>query len=97
MITVALAFPLGVMAAVKKGTSLDTMANLIAVLDNHLPAVLGRYCAHSDLCGPLRWLPVAGMGTVWHYILPPDFTLGWFMVAGMMRLLRSSMLDVHGQ
>jgi peptide/nickel transport system permease protein len=41
----------------------------------------------------LRWLPVAGVGGVSHYILPA-FTLGWFVVAGMMRLLRSSMLDV---
>jgi peptide/nickel transport system permease protein len=42
-----------------------------------------------------RWLPVAGVGTVWHYVLPA-FTLGWFVVAGMMRLLRSSMLDILG-
>jgi peptide/nickel transport system permease protein len=41
----------------------------------------------------LRWLPVAGTGSLWHYILPA-FTLGWFLVAGIMRLLRSSMLDV---
>jgi peptide/nickel transport system permease protein len=41
----------------------------------------------------LRWLPVAGTGSLWHYILP-GFTLGWFLVAGIMRLLRSSMLDV---
>jgi len=38
-------------------------------------------------------LPVAGTGSPWHYILP-GFTLGWFLVAGIMRLLRSSMLDV---
>ncbi len=43
----------------------------------------------------LRWLPVAGVGSVWHYVLPA-FTLGWFVVAGMMRLLRSSMLDILG-
>ena len=43
----------------------------------------------------LRWLPVAGVGSVAHYVLPA-FTLGWFVVAGMMRLLRSSMLDVLG-
>jgi peptide/nickel transport system permease protein len=41
----------------------------------------------------LRLLPVAGTGSVYHYILP-GFTLGWFLVAGIMRLLRSSMLEV---
>jgi peptide/nickel transport system permease protein len=43
----------------------------------------------------LHWLPVAGMGSFAHYIMPA-FTLGWFVVAGMMRLLRSSMLDIMG-
>ena len=43
----------------------------------------------------LHWLPVAGVGSISHYVLPA-FTLGWFVVAGMMRLLRSSMLDVMG-
>jgi peptide/nickel transport system permease protein len=45
--------------------------------------------------GRLRWLPGAGVGRVWHYALPA-FTLGWFVVAGMMRLVRSSMLDLMG-
>jgi peptide/nickel transport system permease protein len=35
------------------------------------------------------------VGSLWHYVLPA-FTLGWFIVAGMMRLLRSSMLDIMG-
>jgi peptide/nickel transport system permease protein len=35
------------------------------------------------------------VGSFSHYVLPA-FTLGWFVVAGMMRLLRSSMLDVLG-
>src|SRR5262245_28791555 len=37
LITVVLAFPLGVVAAVKKGTAIDTLANLIAVLGQSLP------------------------------------------------------------
>ena len=37
LITVILAFPLGVMTAVNKGTALDTLANLIAVLGQSLP------------------------------------------------------------
>jgi peptide/nickel transport system permease protein len=37
LITIILAFPLGVMAAVHKSTALDTLANLIAVLGQSLP------------------------------------------------------------
>ena len=94
-IAVLLAFPLGVVAAVKKGTALDTMANIVAVLGQSLPQFWVGIVLIQIFAVQLRWLPVAGVGTLWHYILPA-FTLGWFVVAGMMRLLRSSMLDVMG-
>jgi ABC-type dipeptide/oligopeptide/nickel transport system permease component len=93
LITVVLAFPLGVMAAVKKGTAIDTLANLIAVLGQSLPQFWVGIVLIQIFAVHLRWLPVAGTGSLWHYILP-GFTLGWFLVAGIMRLLRSSMLDV---
>jgi peptide/nickel transport system permease protein len=92
-ITVLFAFPLGVLAAVKKGTALDTVANLVAVLGQSLPQFWVGIVLIQIFAVGLRWLPVAGVGGVSHYILPA-FTLGWFVVAGMMRLLRSSMLDV---
>lgn len=92
-ITVLFAFPLGVLAAVKKGTGLDTVANLVAVLGQSLPQFWVGIVLIQIFAVHLRWLPVAGVGGVSHYILPA-FTLGWFVVAGMMRLLRSSMLDV---
>jgi ABC-type dipeptide/oligopeptide/nickel transport system permease component len=92
---VLLAFPLGVLAAVKKGTALDTMANVVAVLGQSLPQFWVGIVLIQIFAVRLRWLPVAGVGSVWHYVLPA-FTLGWFVVAGMMRLLRSSMLDTMG-
>jgi peptide/nickel transport system permease protein len=93
VITLSLAFPLGVMAAVNKGTSIDTLANMIAVLGQSLPQFWVGIVLIQIFAVQLRWLPVAGTGSLWHYILP-GFTLGWFLVAGIMRLLRSSMLDV---
>jgi len=93
LITLILAFPLGVMAAVKKGTAIDTLANLIAVLGQSLPQFWVGIVLIQIFAVRLRWLPVAGSASLWHYVLP-GFTLGWFLVAGIMRLLRSSMLDV---
>ncbi len=90
-----LAFPLGVIAAVKKGTAFDTLANVVAVLGQSLPQFWVGIVLIQVFAVHLRWLPVAGNGSVWHYVLPA-FTLGWFVVAGMMRLLRSSMLDILG-
>lgn len=94
-IAVLMAFPLGVMAAVKKDTAFDTLANIIAVLGQSLPQFWVGIVLIQIFAVRLRWLPVAGVGGFSHYILPA-FTLGWFVVAGMMRLLRSSMLDVMG-
>lgn len=92
---VMLAFPLGVVAAVKRGTAFDTTANIIAVLGQSLPQFWVGIVLIQIFAVHLRWLPVAGVGTLWHYVMPA-FTLGWFVVAGMMRLLRSSMLDILG-
>ncbi len=45
------------------------------------------------VAGRLQWLPAGGLEGFASYILP-GLTLGWFVVAGMMRLLRSAMLEV---
>ena len=93
LITLVIAVPLGVMAAVKKGTSIDTLANVMAVLGQSLPQFWVGIVLIQIFAVHLRLLPVAGTGSLAHYILP-GFTLGWFLVAGIMRLLRSSMLEV---
>jgi peptide/nickel transport system permease protein len=93
VITLMLAIPLGVMAAVRKGTSIDTVANIVAVLGQSLPQFWVGIVLIQIFAVYLRLLPVAGTGSLYHYILP-GFTLGWFLVAGIMRLLRSSMLEV---
>ena len=41
----------------------------------------------------LMWVPVAGMATPAHYVLPVA-SLAFFILPGMMRLVRSGMLDV---
>lgn len=94
-IAVLLAFPLGVLAAVKKDTAIDKLANIVAILGQSLPQFWVGIVLIQIFAVRLRWLPVAGVGSPAHYVLPA-FTLGWFVVAGMMRLLRSSMLDVLG-
>ncbi len=92
-ISLAIAFPLGVMAAVKKGTSLDRTAQVIAVLGQSLPTFWVAIVLVEFVAGRLQWLPAGGIDGFASYILP-GFTLGWFVVAGLMRLLRSGMLEV---
>jgi peptide/nickel transport system permease protein len=92
-VSLAFAFPLGVLAAVKKGTGLDRAAQVIAVLGQSLPTFWVAIVLVEFIAGRLQWLPAAGNDGFSSYILP-GFTLGWFVVAGMMRLLRSAMLEV---
>ncbi len=92
-VSLAIAFPLGVLAAVKKGTGLDRTAQVIAVLGQSLPTFWVAIVLVEFVAGRLQWLPAAGNDGFSSYILP-GVTLGWFVVAGMMRLLRSAMLEV---
>jgi peptide/nickel transport system permease protein len=92
-VTMLLAFPLGVLAAVRKDTWVDRTAQIVAVLGQSLPTFWVGIILIEFVGGRLQWLPAGGTGGFTHYILP-GFTLGWFVVAGMMRLIRSGMLEV---
>lgn len=92
-VSVAMAFPLGILAAVKKGTLVDKAAQIVSILGQSLPTFWLAIILVEFIAGRLQWLPAVGDDTFLSYVLP-GFTLGWFVVAGMMRLLRSSMLEV---
>jgi peptide/nickel transport system permease protein len=93
-ITLTIAFPLGVIAAVRKGTGVDRMAQVIAVLGQSLPTFWVSIVLVEVVAGRLQWLPAGGNEAGFASYVLPGFTLGWFVVAGMMRLLRSGMLEV---
>jgi peptide/nickel transport system permease protein len=47
----------------------------------------------------LGWLPVLGKGSGfwdWQYLIMPAFALGWYFSGSMVRIARSSMLEVMG-
>jgi len=92
-VTMLLALPLGVLAAVHKDTWVDRAAQIVAVLGQSLPTFWVGIVLIEFVAGRLQWLPAGGTGGFTHYILP-GLTLGWFVVAGMMRLIRSGMLEV---
>ncbi len=88
-----IAFPLGVIGAVKKGKPIATLVTVIAVLGQALPPFYVGILLIEFVSVRTGILPVAGMGGPAHYVLP-SLTIGLFIVAGITRLLRSSMLDV---
>src|ERR671929_66865 len=51
------------------------------------------FSAISVFAVQLRWLPASGSGT-WLHLVMPAAALGWYFAASMLRLTRSSMLEV---
>lgn len=90
---VLMAVPLGVLAAVYRGTAIDRAANVLSVLGIATPSFWLGIVLIYVFSIQLGWLPSARMGGPAHYVLPA-VTLGAFLVAGMMRLVRSSVLEV---
>ena len=86
-------FPLGIAAAVKKDSLIDLLARLAAVLGQAIPSFLIGLIFMEFFAVRLGWLPTSGMGSWLHYILPAA-TLSWLTTAGILRLLRSNMIDV---
>ena len=92
LITLIIGIPLGVLAAVKRDTFFDGGAKLIAILGQSLPQFWLGIMLIQLFTVQLDLLPASGTGGITHYIMPA-FTLGWWVAAAVMRLLRSSMLD----
>jgi peptide/nickel transport system permease protein len=93
LISVILAVPIGVLAAVAKDTGWDAAAKVVALLGQSLPVFWLGIVLMWVFAVWLDWLPSSGRGGLQHLILPA-ITLGWFQVAAIMRLVRSSMLEV---
>jgi peptide/nickel transport system permease protein len=92
-ISIVIALPIGVMAAVMKGTAWDSVAKIIALLGQSLPGFWLGIVLMWVFAVHLGWLPTSGRGGI-QYMILPAITLGWFQVAVLMRLVRSSMLEV---
>lgn len=96
VISLAIAVPLGVLAAVYRGTLIDRLALTFCVLGQALPT----FCLGLGLiivfAVKLRWLPVSGNASWQNYVLP-SIALGWYAVPAVMRLSRNGMLEVLSQ
>ena len=93
IIGMLLALFLGITAATYRDTFWDQGVKFLAVLGQALPGFWVAIMAVLIFSVNLGWVPVAGMTTPSHYILPVA-TMVFFMIPGMMRLVRSGMLDV---
>jgi peptide/nickel transport system permease protein len=94
-LSILIGVPIGVYSAVRRGGLLDSGARVFAVLGQSLPPFWLGLMLILVFGVLLGLLPAGGRGGIQHLLLPA-FTLGYFTSAAIMRLTRSSMLEVLG-
>lgn len=93
-VSVGLAIPLGVLAAIRPGSLMDTSSMILALLGVSMPNFWLGPLLILIFSIQLDWLPVSGRGGGGlAYLILPAITLGTGMMAILTRMTRSSMLE----
>ena len=93
VLIIAIGVPIGVLAAVRRGTIPDLLARVLALVGQAMPNFWLGLLLIFIFSVQLGWLPTGGRGGFENLILPA-ITLAGFGAASAMRLTRSGMLDV---
>jgi peptide/nickel transport system permease protein len=98
---VAIGIPMGIMAAVRKGTTLDFVANIVALSGLSIPNFWLGIMLILLVSVNLGWLPASGYESLFddpvrslETMIMPAFVLGTALAATLMRHTRSAMLGV---
>ncbi len=96
LVSLLLGIPLGCIAALKRGKFLDSFISVVATCGIAVPSFVICTVLMYLLGVRLKLLPTMGLESAKHYIMPV-IALSFYPTAYIMRLMRSSMLDVLGQ
>lgn len=90
-----LGIPLGCLSALKRGKWEDSVIRIVSTLGIAVPSFVIATASMLIFAIELNLLPTYGLSTPSSYILPV-FTLGFYPMCYITRLMRSSMLDSLG-
>lgn len=93
-VCVVLSIPLGIYSALKRGTPIDNICTVGALLGLSIPNFWLGLLLIIVFSQMLGWLPSYGATEGIKSVILPAFTVGTGMMATMARTTRSSMLDV---
>ncbi|MCP3992265.1 MAG: ABC transporter permease [Actinomycetia bacterium] len=99
LVSAALAFaltigiPAGIISAVYSGRWMDTVSKVVALTGMAVPGFILAFAMMFIFAVKLRWLPVFGIGS-WKHLVMPAIAVGWYFAASTLRLVRSSMLEI---
>ena len=94
VISAAIALPIGVLVAVKKDSIFDWSGKIVALIGQSAPSFAIGLILMWVFAVILGWLPTSGSDDGLKSIILPGIALGYYNVAAVMRLTRSSMLEV---
>ena len=93
LVAFLIAFPLGIMAALKKGKAADTAAMVFSLTGISIPNFLMGPLLILVFAIMLGWFPVSGRDGLSSLVLPA-LTLGTALAAILSRMIRASLLEV---
>ncbi|MDQ3457913.1 MAG: ABC transporter permease [Deinococcota bacterium] len=96
LVGVMISLPAGIIAAVNRNRWPDYGATTFAIMGEAMPNFWLGIMLILIFSVQLGWLPVSGRGGL-QYLILPALTLGTALAALLMRLMRSSLLEVLGQ
>ena len=96
LVSLILGVPLGCIAALKRGKFADSLISVVATCGIAVPSFVICTLLLYFFGVKLQVLPTMGLTTAKHYVMPV-MALAFYPTAYIMRLMRSSMLDVLGQ
>jgi ABC-type dipeptide/oligopeptide/nickel transport system permease component len=92
-VAVLISFPLGILAALRRHSVVDTLCTMVAVAGQALPIFWLGIMLIIVFAVRLKVLPASGYGTWRHFVLPA-FCLGAALAPLTMRLVRSGLVEV---
>ena len=96
LVSLILGVPLGCIAALKRGKFADSLISVVGTCGIAVPSFVICTLLLYFFGVKLQILPTMGLTTAKHYVMPV-MALAFYPTAYIMRLMRSSMLDVLGQ
>jgi peptide/nickel transport system permease protein len=99
VISIVLGVPMGILSAMKVQTWWDNFGKVFAILGLSVPNFFIGLMLIVFFGVYLGWLPILGKGEGfwdWRHLIMPAFALGWYFSGNMVRITRSSMLEVIG-
>lgn len=95
-VSLSISIPMGILAAVFRGTLVDRFIMFLAMLFMSLPGLWIAMVAQLIFGVRLGWLPISGSDTMRHYVLPV-MVLAIGYAGGASRLIRNNVIDALGQ